>query len=159
MVPKPYKDTGPLASPIVEAKKRNATVTNRINEPTNQEETPGIDRGGLPPQNILKKPGGFRGAEPPEVPPLKQTELWPNTLDEESTHTTNMEKKSHDEQAGESINGNAKLLDTNKPFQFDPVAVENLRQAIIQYDMMLLKNPELKQRVEAYLAEYKKNPH
>lgn len=39
---------------------------------------------------------------------------------------------------------------------FDPIAVENLRQAIIDYDMMLLKNPQLKEYVKTVLEEHKK---
>lgn len=43
---------------------------------------------------------------------------------------------------------------------FDPIAVENLRQSIIQYDLMLLKYPHLKQHVEKVLYDYKNNiPH
>lgn len=39
---------------------------------------------------------------------------------------------------------------------FDPIAVENLRQSIIQYDMMLLANPQLAEYVKTVLTEHKK---
>lgn len=36
---------------------------------------------------------------------------------------------------------------------FDPLIIENLRQHIVAYDMMLLKDPALKERVVRYLEE------
>lgn len=45
------------------------------------------------------------------------------------------------------------------PFEFDPIAVENLRAALVAYDMMLLKNPSLRDRVQAFLAEHNQKPH
>ena len=41
------------------------------------------------------------------------------------------------------------------PFEFDPLVVENMRQALIQYDLLIMSNPELKAKVEKYLEEKK----
>lgn len=51
-------------------------------------------------------------------------------------------------------------IQSELPFEYDPIAIENLREAIVQYDLMLLANPTLKMRVQEHLEKHKNQlPH
>lgn len=86
-----------------------------------------------------------------------------DSLEETPTHTRNEAGLTGQNILKKPGRGGAKPPDTlpgtysEQELPFDPVAVENLRQSIIAYDMMLLKNPELKQYVEDKLNEHRIN--